>query len=203
MDVKVSYKNKGDLYHYKMSDKYFLGRPIEVNKGFFKVKFYNWMGPSRSSVLPFLYKCSHSPLKPKMGARRVLSRDACSVLGAEGPKVKHKAPLCCRGDSRFNKQWKLRPLLGSRKDRGEPPEPGWEVRAVFQMHPMGRVNLEESEGVSRAKRSEECSRRSDQHTQRLAEESERRPLGNLPVVPTTLATHADCGQTGYGLQAAQ
>ncbi|MXQ88505.1 hypothetical protein E5288_WYG006704 [Bos mutus] len=30
MDVKVSYKNKGDLYHYKMSDKYFLGRPIEV-----------------------------------------------------------------------------------------------------------------------------------------------------------------------------
>uniref|UniRef100_A0A8C6E5B4 Complement C5 n=1 Tax=Moschus moschiferus TaxID=68415 RepID=A0A8C6E5B4_MOSMO len=30
MDIKVSYKNKGDLYHYKMSEKYFLGRPIEV-----------------------------------------------------------------------------------------------------------------------------------------------------------------------------
>ncbi|CAI9171433.1 unnamed protein product [Rangifer tarandus platyrhynchus] len=30
MDIKVSYKNKGDLYHYKISEKYFLGRPIEV-----------------------------------------------------------------------------------------------------------------------------------------------------------------------------
>ncbi|XP_004615689.2 complement C5 [Sorex araneus] len=30
MDVKVSYKNKGDIYSYKMTKKNFLGRPIEV-----------------------------------------------------------------------------------------------------------------------------------------------------------------------------
>ncbi|XP_043309645.1 complement C5 [Cervus canadensis] len=30
MDIKVSYKNKGDLYHYKISEKYFLGKPIEA-----------------------------------------------------------------------------------------------------------------------------------------------------------------------------
>ncbi|KAM8940719.1 complement C5 [Lycaon pictus] len=30
MDVKISYKHKGDLYHYKMTEKNFLGRPIEV-----------------------------------------------------------------------------------------------------------------------------------------------------------------------------
>ena len=35
MDIKVSYKHKGDLYHYKMTEKNFLGRPVEVNKGFF------------------------------------------------------------------------------------------------------------------------------------------------------------------------
>ncbi|XP_004712619.1 complement C5 [Echinops telfairi] len=30
MDVTVSYKNHGDIYHYKMTDKHFLGKPIEV-----------------------------------------------------------------------------------------------------------------------------------------------------------------------------
>ncbi|KAM5298508.1 complement C5 [Ctenodactylus gundi] len=30
MDINVSYKHKGDLYHYKVTDKNFLGRPIEV-----------------------------------------------------------------------------------------------------------------------------------------------------------------------------
>ncbi|XP_057580194.1 complement C5-like [Hippopotamus amphibius kiboko] len=30
MDIKVSYKHKGDLYHYKMTEKNFLGRPVEV-----------------------------------------------------------------------------------------------------------------------------------------------------------------------------
>ncbi|XP_002916001.1 complement C5 [Ailuropoda melanoleuca] len=30
MDINVSYKRKGDLYHYKMTEKNFLGRPIEV-----------------------------------------------------------------------------------------------------------------------------------------------------------------------------
>lgn len=35
MDIKVSYKHKGDLYYYKMTEKNFLGRPVEVNKGFF------------------------------------------------------------------------------------------------------------------------------------------------------------------------
>ena len=138
MDIKVSYKNKGDLYHYKISEKYFLGRPIEVNKEFFQVIFYNWMGPSRYSVLPFLYKCNCSPLKPKMSAYYILSRDASSVLGTEDPEVKHKEPLSCRGDGHCSKQWKLRSLLGSRKDRGEPPKPGWELRAVFQMHPNGQ-----------------------------------------------------------------
>lgn len=97
MDIKVSYKNKGDLYHYKISEKYFLGKPIEVNKEFFQVIFYNWMGPSRQSVLPFLYK-------PKMSAYHVLGRDARSVLGTEDPEVKHKEPLSCRGDSRCSKQ---------------------------------------------------------------------------------------------------
>ncbi|KAG8518805.1 Complement C5 [Galemys pyrenaicus] len=30
MDIKVSYKNKGDLYHYKMTENNFLGKPVEV-----------------------------------------------------------------------------------------------------------------------------------------------------------------------------
>ncbi|XP_023557367.1 complement C5 isoform X2 [Octodon degus] len=30
MDINVSYKHKGDFYHYKMTDKNFLGRPVEV-----------------------------------------------------------------------------------------------------------------------------------------------------------------------------
>ncbi|XP_067599577.1 complement C5 [Pseudorca crassidens] len=30
MDIKVSYKRKGDLYYYKMTEKNFLGRPVEV-----------------------------------------------------------------------------------------------------------------------------------------------------------------------------
>uniref|UniRef100_A0A673U5T1 Complement C5 n=1 Tax=Suricata suricatta TaxID=37032 RepID=A0A673U5T1_SURSU len=30
MDINVSYKNKGDFYHYKMTEKNFLGKPIEV-----------------------------------------------------------------------------------------------------------------------------------------------------------------------------
>ncbi|KAM4876956.1 LOW QUALITY PROTEIN: complement C5 [Thomomys bottae] len=30
MDINVSYKHKGDLYNYKMTDKHFLGKPIEV-----------------------------------------------------------------------------------------------------------------------------------------------------------------------------
>nr|XP_054365064.1 complement C5 [Mirounga angustirostris] len=30
MDINVSYKHKGDFYHYKMTEKNFLGRPIEV-----------------------------------------------------------------------------------------------------------------------------------------------------------------------------
>ncbi|XP_060056047.1 complement C5 [Erinaceus europaeus] len=30
MDIKVSYKNKGDIYQYKMTEKNFLGKPLEV-----------------------------------------------------------------------------------------------------------------------------------------------------------------------------
>ncbi|XP_005382637.1 PREDICTED: complement C5 [Chinchilla lanigera] len=30
MDINVSYKHKGDFYHYKVTDKNFLGRPVEV-----------------------------------------------------------------------------------------------------------------------------------------------------------------------------
>uniref|UniRef100_F6URG6 Complement C5 n=1 Tax=Monodelphis domestica TaxID=13616 RepID=F6URG6_MONDO len=30
MDIKISYKHKGDLLHYKMTDQNFLGRPVEV-----------------------------------------------------------------------------------------------------------------------------------------------------------------------------
>ncbi|XP_004677441.1 PREDICTED: complement C5 [Condylura cristata] len=30
MDIKVFYKNKGDFYHYKVTDNHFLGKPVEV-----------------------------------------------------------------------------------------------------------------------------------------------------------------------------
>ncbi|XP_073907214.1 complement C5 [Castor canadensis] len=30
MDISVSYKHKGEFYHYKVTDKHFLGRPVEV-----------------------------------------------------------------------------------------------------------------------------------------------------------------------------
>ena len=44
MDINVSYKHKGDFYHYKITQKNFLGRPIEVNERCFVI-FYNWTGP--------------------------------------------------------------------------------------------------------------------------------------------------------------
>lgn len=62
MDINVSYKHKGDFYHYKMTEKNFLGRPIEVNEGLLII-FYNWMGPLKSCVSLLFYKCIYLLLK--------------------------------------------------------------------------------------------------------------------------------------------
>jgi hypothetical protein len=37
MDISVSYKHKGEFYHYKVTDKHFLGRPVEVNEFFHNI----------------------------------------------------------------------------------------------------------------------------------------------------------------------
>lgn len=41
MDINVSYKNKGNFQLYKMTEKNFLGRPVEVNEEFFFIMFNN------------------------------------------------------------------------------------------------------------------------------------------------------------------
>lgn len=62
MDINLSYKRKGDIHHYKMTENSFLGRPIEVNEGLLII-FRNWMGPLKSCVPLLFYKYIYLLLK--------------------------------------------------------------------------------------------------------------------------------------------
>lgn len=53
MDISVSYKHKGGFQNYKLTQKNFLGRPVEVNEKCFII-FYNWMGPLKSCPPPLV-----------------------------------------------------------------------------------------------------------------------------------------------------
>lgn len=48
MDINISYKHKGDFYHYKVTEKNFLGRPVEVNEILF-----SHVGEFKSSLTSF------------------------------------------------------------------------------------------------------------------------------------------------------
>lgn len=76
MDINVSYKRKGNLYQYKITETNFLGRPIEVNERCFII-FYNLMGPLKSSVPHLFYKCIYLLLKHVMSAYCVLAEPVC------------------------------------------------------------------------------------------------------------------------------
>lgn len=80
MNINVSYKRKGDFYHYRMTEKNFIGRPLEVNEGLFII-FYNWMGALKSSVPPLFYRCTYPLLQHRMSACCVLSWGARYVSG--------------------------------------------------------------------------------------------------------------------------
>lgn len=56
MNINVFYKRKGDFYYYRMIEKNFIGRLLEVNEGFFII-FYNWMGVLKLFVLFLFYRC--------------------------------------------------------------------------------------------------------------------------------------------------
>lgn len=70
MDINVSYKHKGDFYHYKVTENNFLGRPVEVNEIFF-----SHMGEFKSSLTSLLYVCFYSLFKHALSAdQRHVSR---------------------------------------------------------------------------------------------------------------------------------
>lgn len=68
MDINISYKHKGDFYHYKVTEKNFLGRPVEVNEILF-----SHVGEFKSSLTSLLYMCFCSLFKHALsaGQRRV------------------------------------------------------------------------------------------------------------------------------------
>lgn len=103
MDINVSYKRKGDLHRYKMTEKNFLGRPIEVNEGLLII-FYNWMRPLKSCVPCLFYKYIYLLLKNTLSTYYVLSRGTCYVLGTGDSKAKYMKKLCAWGYHCFNRQ---------------------------------------------------------------------------------------------------
>lgn len=105
-----------------------------------------------------------------MNACCVLSRGSCYVLGTGDSKVKQRTCVYVGwawGRQVF-KQWKIRALIGTGKDREGPPEPGWEVGGVCQMCPDGWVKSRRIRGFSPVEKREKYSGPREQHTQRYS-----------------------------------
>lgn len=69
MDINVSYKHKGDFYKYKVTEKNFLGRPVEVND-----KLCHQTGELKSSLPSLLFVCFYSLFKHALSTSGLLSR---------------------------------------------------------------------------------------------------------------------------------
>lgn len=97
MDINVSYKHKGDFYHYKVTEKNFLGRPVEVIE-----IFCSQMGEFKSSLASLLYVCFYLLCKRALsGGQRHVSR---VPITSQAPVIHEEEQrsecMSCRGATR-------------------------------------------------------------------------------------------------------
>lgn len=154
MDINISYKHKGDFYNYKITEKNFLGRPVEVNEGLFKL-FYNC-----STLILWMYVFTTSAyieytLCPKQG------RLLCP--GHRGLKQAQRTCVL-GGNSHLSRQWKKKNLISTWKDREGPPDSNGKTRGVWVQ--MGRLNLEDWNKLVRWGKGKNIPQREQQHSQR-------------------------------------
>lgn len=101
MDISVSYKHKGGFQNYKLTQKNFLGRPVEVNEKCFII-FYNWMGPLKSCFSPCFTNVSVHYLNNEC---LLCSKQGCLLFpGTKDSKVKLKEPVCMWGGSEISSE---------------------------------------------------------------------------------------------------